>query len=228
MMRESGFSCKESVLPDGKSLWRGVGTVWVPGYGVLAVPRLGAEAGRYAFDVSGFVQHMKRVGGPNEVRFLTFSCYERIPLFENDRIKDLFVEHLARGRAEARIRMIAWVVMPEHVHLLVLPLADSQSIPAFLNGLKRPFAQKVIGRWRELGAGVLDRLVDSGGHTRFWQQGGGYDRVMRSTEDVQEKTKYIHENPVRRGLVDRAEDWRWSSAHWHAGRRDASIPIDSY
>ncbi|MCA8990243.1 MAG: hypothetical protein KDA78_21525, partial [Planctomycetaceae bacterium] len=55
-------------------------------------------------------------------------------------------------------------------------------------------------------------------HYRFWQRGGGYDRNLRSTSDVHEKIRYIHENPVRRGLCQFPSDWKWSSAHaWETG-----------
>ena len=61
---------------------------------------------------------------------------------------------------------------------------------------------------------------------RFWQRGGGYDRNLRSVADVYEKIDYVHCNPVRRGLVARAEDWRWSSARiWRDGD-DGTIGID--
>ncbi len=46
----------------------------------------------------------------------------------------------------------------------------------------------------------------------FWQRGGGYDRNLRSVRDIHEKVRYVHDNPVRRGLCDRSIDWYWSSA----------------
>ena len=53
---------------------------------------------------------------------------------------------------------------------------------------------------------------------RLWQRGGGFDRNLRSIRDVREKIAYIHQNPVRRGLVEREADWHWSSAvAWTTG-----------
>lgn len=171
-------------------------------------------------------RHMHRVGQPNDVRFLTFSCYRRLPLFQNNSIKAAFADRLALARESTGIRLIAWVVMPEHVHLLVMPLGHGKSVTQYLRFLKRPFAQMVVSRWRDLQARVLDQLIDKQGATRFWQQGGGYDRVMRSEDDVREKIAYINSNPVRRGLVEHAEDWRWSSARWYAGHREGEMPMD--
>jgi putative transposase len=61
---------------------------------------------------------------------------------------------------------------------------------------------------------------------RFWQPGGGYDRNITSTEALRAVIEYIHANPVRRGLVARAEDWEWSSARWYAGLRPAKLQMD--
>ena len=61
---------------------------------------------------------------------------------------------------------------------------------------------------------------------RFWQPGGGYDRNITSIEALRAMIEYIHANPVRRGLVARAEDWEWSSARWFAGIRPVKIEMD--
>jgi len=61
---------------------------------------------------------------------------------------------------------------------------------------------------------------------RFWQLGGGYDRNITSTEALRAVIDYIHANPVRRGLVARAEDSEWSSARWYAGLRPVKLAMD--
>jgi putative transposase len=61
---------------------------------------------------------------------------------------------------------------------------------------------------------------------RFWQPGGGYDRNITSIEALRAMIDYIHANPVRRGLVARAEDWEWSSARWYAGLRPVKVEMD--
>ena len=62
---------------------------------------------------------------------------------------------------------------------------------------------------------------------RFWQPGGGYDRNVVQFTTLQKMIDYIHMNPVRRGLVERPEDWHWSSARWYAGIRPVPIEIDA-
>lgn len=81
-------------------------------------------------------------------------------------------------------------------------------------------------RWRALDAPVLARLEDDSGDVRFWQRGGGYDRNVRDRDELMEKIRYVHLNPVRRGLVERPEEWAWSSARWYDGDRGGVVPID--
>jgi len=170
--------------------------------------------------------HRKRVRRYEDglVRFVTFSTYLRLPLFSNDAIKDRFADSLAAARARDGFRLFAWVVMPEHIHLVVWP--DATPLSKTLAGLKRGFAREVIARWRELDASILTRLEDTRGATRFWQRGGGYDRNIRDDDELREKIRYTHENPVKRGLVAKEFDWPWSSARWYAGDRSGPVPID--
>lgn len=155
------------------------------------------------------VEHRKRMRRREDkqtLRFLTFSCWERLQLFGNGRIRDAFSDHLQVTKLRFRVRLIAWVIMPEHVYLLVYPPA-SRSVVEFLWHLKRPFAKAVVARWRELRAPVLERVVDARGRAHFWLPGGGHDRNVRTFEERLEKVKYIHANPVKRGLVKNREDW---------------------
>jgi len=163
----------------------------------------------------------------NEVRFLTCSCYHRLPLFGNDRIKDVFIEELAAARTGTVLRLIAYVVMPEHFHLLLIPALPQFTVSATLKDLKGAFANRVLRRWRRLDAPILAHLMDARGKPHFWQIGGGYDRNIHSGEEFEEKINYIHSNPVIRGLIEHTTDWRWSSARWYAGERGPDLlPID--
>ncbi len=92
----------------------------------------------------------RRFDIPHHARFLTFSCYKRHTLFANDRIKNAFVAHLIKTREETRFRLLAWVVMPEHVHLLIEPRLPAFPVAVVLSRLKGGFANRVLGRWRKL------------------------------------------------------------------------------
>ena len=163
-----------------------------------------------------------------QARFLTFSCQHRLPLFINDDIKDRFVEHLIRAKENSHLKLFAWVIMPEHVHLLVLHERPEVTASRFLMQLKRTFAREILSRWRELDAPILNRLPDAQGRTRFWLKGGGYDRNIRSMNEFHEKVAYIEENPVHRGLVKDKDQWRWSSWWWRQRDGYGGALVDSH
>lgn len=119
--------------------------------------------------------------------------------------------------------------MPEHVHLLLLPHPNIR-VAEILKGIKLASSRQAIAWLKKNSPDFLERLEDTqpnGSRVfRFWQRGGGYDRNLSSARDVHRKLRYIHENPVRRGLVERTVDWRWSSAlAWESGA-DGLLSID--
>lgn len=145
------------------------------------------------------------------IRYLTFSCYHRLPLLAQPGAPDMFVENLARARDRFGFSLIAGVVMPEHVHLILRPHPSGSGIPSIIRGIKQPVAQRVLRRLRADSSPILTRLKTAGGETRFWQEGGGFDRNVRDAMELARDVDYIHLNPVKRGLVSRPEDWAWSS-----------------
>lgn len=161
-----------------------------------------------------------------DVRFLTSSCFQRLPLFNNDAIKEAFVQHIARSRQRTMFQLTAWVIMPEHVHLMLIPNLPDHPVSDVLSDMKATFSRTVLQRWRSLNAPILSRLTDNRGKARFWQVGGGYDRNIITSEEYEEKLHYIHQNPVARGLVESSTDWRWSSARWYSGVRTGELTID--
>ncbi|MFO0957626.1 MAG: hypothetical protein U0800_09205 [Isosphaeraceae bacterium] len=118
--------------------------------------------------------------------------------------------------------------MPEHVHLLVLPMAADFDVPRYLKAVKQPFAFRVKQALAEQGDPILER------HTvwerpgvagfRFWQEGGGYDRNLWTLKAVRAAIVYIHANPVRRGLCNRPTEWRWSRARIHSNPENPPEP----
>ena len=171
--------------------------------------------------------HTKRMVRWNTgVRFLTFSCYQRLPLLGNPAIRHIFAKALADARHRYKFALYAWVVMPEHVHLLLRPI-DGTDVTKPLRSLKVAVAMPVIARWRELNARILQDLIDARGHHRFWQRGGGFDRVCRDSTEFSQHVQYIHGNPVERGLCRQSTDWTWSSARWWDGTREREIECDS-
>lgn len=183
-------------------------------------------------DDSRHRKKLQRYEVPGDLRFLTFSCFLRRTLLDDDAVKHEFVEDIRRTRPMFQYKLFAWVAMPEHVHLLLQPKLPEFPVRDLLKELKGQFSGRVLRRWRKEESPILRTLTDSSGKQRFWLPGGGYDRNINTSEELEEKINYIHHNPVKRGLVQRACDWRWSSARWFAGLRDAGDlevdPLDPF
>ena len=125
------------------------------------------------------------------------------------------------------LHLWAYVVMPEHVHVLLWPTELVYSIEAIRSTLKQPVAKRAIAFLKRKAPAFLDKLaqVRPDGTTvhRFWQRGGGYDRNAFESMTIWQMIEYIHNNPVRRGLVAIATDWVYSSARFYRG--DLNVPI---
>lgn len=162
---------------------------------------------------------------------LTFGCHQRLPLLGKDRSRQWFVEALDFARRRWRFELWAYVIMPEHVHILLYPTSAHYDISLILKSIKLSVSRKAMMFLKEQAPQWLERLkvVWPGGRTehRFWQQGGGYDRNILNEKVAWASINYIHENPVRRGLVESRTEWRWSSARWYEGMDDVVLPMDN-
>ena len=139
------------------------------------------------------------------------------------------VEAIEKAQTGYPFDLWAWVIMPEHFHFVVFPHRTTK-IADILKSIKQSVSKRAIFWLSKNCPEFLMELEDiqpNGKKScRFWQRGGGYDRNLRSTRDIHEKIIYIHENPVRRGLVERPADYRWSSARaWETGI-DQPLRID--
>jgi putative transposase len=137
-------------------------------------------------------------------RFITFSCEDRECLLRDPDVRDRFVERLILVRKVFAIELYEWVVMLNHVHLLLRATDPNVTMEAVLHRLKTKFAMDELKKLRDAGITI----------DHFWLPGGGYDRNICSNDEYQEKRDYIINNPVTAGLVARPEDWKWSSVGW--------------
>ncbi len=161
-------------------------------------------------------------GDPRRVRCVTFSCVDRLPLFHREETRDAFVFALLAAAAAERFWLWAWVVMPEHVHLLASE--RTYALLKELGSLKGRFAYGTFRRWERERPAAAAALTRPDGTRRFWLPGEGYDRSMRSEDDCREKCEYLHANPVRRGLARLPRDYRWCSAGWPDWCAQAGYP----
>ena len=168
-------------------------------------------------------KRMRRREVPGGDRFITFSCQRRLPLLLRPGVAQSFVHALARVQSSYGLQLFAWVVMPEHIHV-ACELPKDTTLESILRRCKMSVSKRWLEHWKHADPALLLELCDQRGRPRFWQRGGGFDRNIRSNTELAGEIRYIHHNPVRRGLVARPEDWRWSSATWWMGRDDCPLP----
>ena len=146
------------------------------------------------------------------MRYLTFSCQDRLPLLAEAEAKDIVVDLLAVAKDRLSFVLYAWVVMPEHMHMLLHPNVEVANVRRIMSAYKTRTAAVLLARMRERSDPFLRAITHRDGTAHFWLPGGGYDRNIHSREEFMEKAGYIEDNLVRRGLVACAEEYRWSSA----------------
>jgi len=141
--------------------------------------------------------------------FITFSCYKRQPFLHTAAAKDTILQILEQTRRQQGLSIAAYVLMPEHVHLLTdEPAKDT--LATFLQILKQ----------------LTSRQLKFPDQKQFWQR-RYYDFNVSSHEKYVEKLQYIHRNPVKRGLVAKPEDYRWSSFNHYATGEPGPVEIES-
>ena len=144
-----------------------------------------------------------------QFHFITFSCYKRLPLLHNNASYSVFEHEFEWVRQRYGFVVAGYVLMPEHVHLLTNePRVSSLAIA--LQVLKQTTSRKLKGA----------------GLTQFWQR-RYYDFNIYTETKTIEKLKYMHRNPVRRGLVTKPEDWPWSSFCHYASGKSGTVKIES-
>ena len=141
-----------------------------------------------------------------DFHFLTFSCYQRRAYLSTITAMELFENALELVRRRHFFAVAGYVVMPEHVHLLV-----GEPQRALLSKAIQALKLSVSLRSRE---------------RPFWQA-HYYDFNVSTHKKFLEKLRYIHRNPVKRGLVEKPEDWPWSSFRHYATGAEGTLEIES-
>jgi putative transposase len=152
------------------------------------------------------VEGLERRQEEGDLHFVTFSCFHRCAYLGSAGSRDLFEDALQKAQSRYRFDVVGYVVMPEHVHLLVSEPAR-ESLSVALQGLKLSVARRAKTR-------------------PFWLP-RYYDFNVQTEAKRFEKLNYMHWNPMKRGLVERLEDWRWSSYHYYQTGEQGRVTIKS-
>jgi REP-associated tyrosine transposase len=172
-------------------------------------------------------KNLKRYYGHGDLHFVTFSCYRRPPLLGTVRSRDRFVKIQEEVRCRHEFRLIGYVVMLEHVHLL-LSEPPKKNPSKIIQVLKQKVARALLKkRQREAGGELC--LPFEGSPTceeHFWQR-RFYDFNVWSEKKLREKLDYPHANPAQRELVLHPKNWPWGSWSFYC-RGEGLINIDRW
>jgi putative transposase len=141
--------------------------------------------------------------------FITFSCYHRLALLRYSRGYGIFEAELEAIRVRYEFVVAGYVLMPEHVHLLVSEPRRG-TLATVIQVLKQNTSRK----------------LKKFGQPQFWQR-RYYDFVIPTEAKRVEKLRYMHRNPVKRGLVSETAGWRWSSFRHYATGEFGTVEIES-
>jgi len=169
-------------------------------------------------------KNLKRYYGLGHLHFITFSCYRRLPLLGTARSRNAFVRGLDEVRAKYAFSLLGFVVMPEHVHLLIGE-SKAGNPSTVMHSLKLRVSKR-MRRMRRNSVAVQNSFPFDGlTAPRFWQS-RFYDFNVHSAKKRREKLDYMHRNPMSRRLVKDPKDWVWSSYASYSGRGTPLLAID--
>jgi putative transposase len=157
---------------------------------------------------------LKRYHQSQQTHFVTFTCYRRLQHLAAGELCRQTLVSLEQTRAKFGIRIYAFVFMPDHIHLL-LSEPRSRTLAQAIQSFKISSSK----------ASSKSRLFE-GRTSPLWQK-RYYDRNVCDHDEFVEKMRYIHRNPVKRGLCNEPEDSRWSSFNHYAGGADVGVEIES-
>jgi putative transposase len=169
---------------------------------------------------------LKRITGRGDLHFITFCCYQRRPLLASARTRNLAVQILKEVRARYGFALSGYVIMPEHVHLLIRESASV--LPAKIIQIFKQRLSRRMRRKKRVANNQLALRFPAQGTLlrRFWQR-RYYDFNVYSRAKVVEKLHYMHGNPVKEKLVKHPGDWPWSSWSYYY-RGEGLIKIDPW
>ncbi len=159
--------------------------------------------------------------------FLTMVTRDRLTVFRLDEIKVVVCAALGEARKSGGFLLFAYVIMSDHLHVITDGRKKPSDVLRFIKGIA---SHRVIGHLKERGYhSSLEKLRHEKKPRQYeysmWQHHSNVVRLV-SERMLMQRVNYIHQNPVRAGLVDRPEDYRWSSARCWAVRPLVDEPLE--
>jgi putative transposase len=166
---------------------------------------------------------LERYYGAYHLHFITCSCYHRQPWLGSGQRRDLLLRVLEQVRRRYQLVVAGYVVMPEHIHLLIGE-AEKGNPSRVMQAVKQGFARRVLRQMRKRRVSAQQELFATEAE-HVWQH-RFYDFNVWSERKRVEKLGYMHRNPVERGLVAEPEQWAWSSFRSYAYGEGGAVRIN--
>lgn len=179
---------------------------------------------------------LRRFDIPGHSHFWTISCYRRLSFFWHDSIKQVAVDGLRCLQAQFRVCLVAYVIMPEHVHVILypherdtqrlIPISDLlESFKTYVGNCGIAQLRKLRQQYGKLWSPPIEGWASSNESLPFWTT-RGYDFNIDRMDTLLEKVTYCHKNPVTRGLVKSPDEWRWSSFRFYELQDPSGLQLD--
>ena len=169
--------------------------------------------------------HPRRYYGTNELHFITCSCYRRQAWLASPQRRDLFLTVFEEVRQRYGFVVVGYVVMPDHIHLLISE-PEKGDPSRVMQAIKQGFSRRVLKTVRKRGVAAQQELL-AVGLEHVWQR-RFYDFNVWTARKRIEKLRYMHRNPVARGLVQEPEQWAWSSYRSYAFEEVGVVLINQW
>ena len=159
-------------------------------------------------------RNLHRYYGANHLHFITCSCFRRRQGLRSAKSRDRFLAILEQTRQRYRFVVVGYVVMPEHIHLL-LSESETGTPSKVMQVLKQQTSRALLPKRRRNDPRQANLFGETPEPAPFWQA-RFYDFNVWTAKKRVEKLNYMHQNPGKRGLVGAPEDWRWSSCRFYS------------
>ena len=167
---------------------------------------------------------LHRTYGAHHLHFITCSCYRRLPFLRTACSRDRLLAILEQTRQGYNFVVVGYVVMPEHIHLLISE-PEMGNPSTVMQVLKQRTARALLPKKKRVDPRQSCLFGDTVVRSPFWQA-RFYDFNVWTTKKRVEKLRYMHRNPVKRGLVNSPEQWRWSSYRFYFQGEDGPVRIN--
>ncbi len=161
---------------------------------------------------------MIRISRDTPCYYLTSVAKDRLPVFQTDKVKQIVCDALNESRKSGAIQIVAYVIMPDHIHLITDSARSISDVLRFTNGIvaKRIIDYLKDNKFESSLAKLREQEKNRNHKHSLWEHHPNAFRIT-GEDTMMQKVNYIHQNPVRAGLVEQALDFRFSSARLWRG-----------